>query len=85
MDAQPNHEHKDASHAQKMNTGLKFDEKQEECRPSGRQKPCEKVKELVYVIIRDDFVQYHQKYDTADIERVFPFLDGGQENGTDHP
>lgn len=37
MDAQPNHEHQDASHAQKVQADLELDEKQEEGSPSGRQ------------------------------------------------
>jgi hypothetical protein len=56
MDAKPDHEHKYTAHAQKVHTGLEFDEKQKERRPSGRQKPCKKVKELVYVIIGDYLV-----------------------------
>ncbi len=84
MDAQPDHVHQDAAHAQKVHAGLEFDEKQDEGRGSGCQEPREKVKELVYVVIGDDFVQYHQKQNTADVERVFAFLDGGQEDGTDH-
>lgn len=84
MDAQPDHEHKDTSHAQKVQAGLELDKKQDECRSGGGQKPREKVKELVYVVIWDHLVQDHQKNNTADIERVFAFLDGRQKNGTDH-
>src|SRR5690606_35710559 len=66
-----------------MDAALEPQKEQEQCRCQGGEQARKVEKELVDIVVGNDLVQDHQQQDASDIERVFAFLEGGEENGFD--